>query len=108
MPCRVVGIVENFRKEERLVTNVLNTNGYSEHIIMLAQQPKRRLQEEKTPKYTICLPHVSGLSKDLREEYVESLASGQHSSRPPHTRKKLSKVKDVDPVISRAGLQGSL
>ena len=63
---RTVDIGENVGKEEIYGTEILMTSGDPEQIIRSAMRPRKKRQEEERPKYTICLPHVSALSEDLR------------------------------------------
>ena len=77
---------------------------YPEYIIRSAAKPrKERELEEKTPEYTICLSDVVGVSEDLRR------VCRRYDIRTVFTtistlRRKLSKVKDSDMMLSRAGV----
>ena len=63
---RSVAVGENIRREEDHLTVVLKENGYPDHVIKAAAAPRRKKQPEEKPKYTICLPYVSGVGEDLR------------------------------------------
>ena len=79
---------------------VLKTNGYPDHVIRAAAKPKSGERcEEDTPKYTICLPYVSGLIEDLRRvcrKYDIRMVFTTIS-----TPQQLIQVKDTDPLLSR-------
>ena len=60
-----MAIGENIGGEEKHLAEVLGANGYPDHIIKLAARPRREREPEEPPKYTICVPYVSGVSKDL-------------------------------------------
>ena len=100
---RTVAVGENVGKEVKHVTEVLKANGYPAHIIRLAQKPRKREEEEDKPKYTICLPYVSGLSEDLsricRRFDIRTVFTTTST-----LRQQLTRVKDVDPPSSKAGV----
>ena len=85
------------------MSEALKASGYPVHVIRSAQKQRKREQEEKKPKYRICLPEVSGLSKDLRR------ILGRFDIRTAFTtistlRQQLTRVKDVDTSLSKAGV----
>ena len=76
-------------------------------MIRAAAAPRRKKQPEEKPKYTICLPYVSGVGEDLRRvcrKYDIRTAFSTVST----LRQQLTKVKDVDPLLSRAGVVYSI
>ena len=100
---RTVAVGENIKKEERHLAGVLEENGYPDHIIRLAAAPRREKQPEEEPKHTICLPYVAGVSEDLRR------ICRRFDIRTVFTtiatlRQQLTRVKDVDPFLSTAGV----
>ena len=79
----------------------MKTNGYPAHIIRSAQRPIGAKVEVETLKYTICLPYVSGLSEDVKR------VCRKFDIRTVFTtistlRQQLTRVKDVDPPLSKA------
>ena len=74
-----------------------------EHIIKSAVRPRREGEPKESPKYTIRVPYVSGLSEDLRRicrRYdIRTVLTTTSTLRQQFTR-----VKDVDPLLSRAGV----
>ena len=51
---------------QKHLADVLGANGYPEHIIKSAVRPRREGEPKESPKYTIRVLYVSGLSEDLR------------------------------------------
>ena len=73
------------------------------HIIKSAVRPRREGEPKESPKYTIRVPYVSGLSDDLRRicrRYDIRTVFTTISTLPPQ----FTRVKDVDPLLSRAGV----
>ena len=94
---------ENVRREEQHLDRVLRTNGYPQHIIRSAARPRKEREPEATPKYTVCIPYVSGVGEDLRR------VCRRYDIRTVFTtistlRRELTRVKDQDPMLSRAGV----
>ena len=93
---------EDVRREEEHLFEVLKTNGYPEHVIRSAARQRERRQEE-TPKYTICLPYVSGVSEDLRRVCrrfdIRSVFTTVST-----LRQHLTRVKDRDPLLRKSGV----
>ena len=73
------------------------------HIIKSAVRPRREGEPKESPKCTIRVPYVSGLSEDLRRicrRYdIRTVFTTTSTLSPQFTR-----VKDVDPLLSRAGV----
>ena len=94
---------DNIQKEEKHISEVLKANRYPAHIIRSAQRPRGAKVEAETLKYTICLPHVSGLSEDVRR--VCRKFDIRTVFTPVSTlRQQLTRVKDVDPPLRKAGV----
>ena len=104
MARRTIAAGDNIGREEEHLWKVLRDNGYPDHIITTAANWKGRRQlAEEEPKYTICLPYVAGLSEDLRR------VCRKYGIRTVFTtistlRQQLTRVKDVDPLLKRAGV----
>ena len=79
----------------------MKENGYAVHVIRLAQKQRKSGQEEEKPKYRICLPDVSGLSKDLRS-ILRRFDIRTAFTTISRLRQQLARVKDVDPPLSKA------
>ena len=100
---RTVAVGEKNRREEEHMTEVMKINGYPDHIIGAAAKTRRGRQPEEKPKYMISFPYVSGVSEDLRR------VCRRYHIRTVFTtistlRQQLTKVKDLDPFLSRAGV----
>ena len=99
---RTVAVGDSIKKEEGHLVEVLKTNGYPDHVIRAAARPKSGKRcEEDTPKYTICLPYVPGLNKDLRR------VCRKYDIRTVFTtistlQQQITRVKDTDPLLSRS------
>lgn len=81
---------------------VLSTNGYPEHVIRAAANPrKKKQQQEEPPKHTICLPYEAGLGEDLRR------VCRKYDIRTVFTtmntiRQLLTRVKDTDATLKKS------
>ena len=98
---RTIAVGENVSKEERHLSAVLETNGYPDHFIQLAAKQKTRKEPEEKPKYTVCLPYVSGISE--RGEFVGGLISELFATTST-LRQQLTRVKDRILLLSLAGV----
>ena len=78
-------------------------NGYPEHIIRSAARPRKKREPEVPPKYTFCIPYVSGISEDLRRVcrryHIKTVFTAIST-----LRQQLTRVKDQDTMLSRAGV----
>ena len=63
---RIVFGRDSIGREEEHLSEVLRTNGYPDHVIRSAARVREGQRKETPPKYTICIPYVSGVSEDLR------------------------------------------
>ena len=64
---------------------------------------RKKATDKEEPKYTICLPYVAGLSENLRR------VCRKYGIRTVFTtistlRQQLTRVKDMDPLLKRAGV----
>ena len=82
---------------------VLESNGYPDHFIWLAAKQKTRKEPEEKPKYTVCLPYVSGLSENLRR-VCRSFDIRTVFTTTSTMRQQLTRVKDRIPLLSLAGV----
>ena len=94
-----MAIGKNMRREEDHLDIVLRVNGYPAHIIRSAARPRK----EREHKYPVCIPYVAGVSEDLRR------VCRRYDIRTVFTtiynlRQQLSRVKDPDPMLSKAGV----
>ena len=90
-------------RKERHLTEVLKVNGYPDHVIQAAAAPRREKPPEEKSKHIICWPHVPGVREDQRR------ICRRYGIRTVFTtistfQQQLTRVKDVDPLLSRAGV----
>ena len=82
-----------FQKEKKHLEKVLEHNGYPARFIRNSTRPTRRVEEQESPKATISIPYVAGLSEDIRR-----IAGGYNIRTIFRTqgtlRQTLTKVKD--------------
>ena len=93
---RTVVIGENVGKEVKHFTVVFIS-------WWLGQKHRKREQEEKKPKYRICPTYMSGLSEDLRR-ILRRFAIRAAFTTVSTLRPQLTRVKAVDPPLSKAGV----
>ena len=101
---RTIASGENVGREERHLDLVLRNNGYPDHVISSATRPSKVNHDpEETPKHTICLPYVSGLSEELRR-VCRKFDIRTVFKTTATLRQHLTRVKDRDPMLSLAGV----
>lgn len=96
------GLQPQERTDEELLTEVLQINGYPDHIIMSATKQRERQHEEKL-EFTITYVYHVRVAGDLRR------VCRRFDIRAVFTtvstlRKQLTHVKDVDPPLQRSGV----